>query len=466
MLFDSWIFAAFALLVFPLYYGLSLRPQNLLLLAASYVFYGAWDPRFLSLILLSTLLDWFLGKGIARSENPRRRRFFLFLSCAGNLGILGFFKYFGFFSESLRGLFHAMGFEVPALTLEIVLPVGISFYTFQTMSYTIDIYRGTLRPARRFLDFALFVAYFPQLVAGPIERASRLLPQLEKQRSIEARSLREGAWLILFGLFKKAVIADNLGVLVDRAFADGADPSGVTSLLAIYAFAYQIYCDFSGYSDIARGLAKLMGIELCKNFNRPYLARSPKEFWERWHISLSTWLRDYLYIPLGGNRGGKSATYRNLLLTMLLGGLWHGAAWTFVLWGLYQGLLLIAARALKLRLPLPESLRPLVERIVMFQFICLGWLIFRAQSLEQILAMLSSIATEFRLDSSSAALFFQLVSLGGMLWFLEALVRNEDDPLEIRGWQGLVGPALVTMLVLALVVLTPPGGRAFLYFQF
>ena len=297
-----------------------------MLLVASYAFYGAWDWRFLGLIVLSTVVDYVVGMSLAATGDPRRRQFLVTASIVANLGILGLFKYAGFFAKSLVGLGASLGVEIPAFALDVVLPVGISFYTFQTLSYTIDIYRGTLKPTRRFLDFALFVAFFPQLVAGPIERASRLLPQVLQPRHVTWEKFGSGSWLILWGLFKKVVIADNLAFLVNAVYATDASPTGWQVVAGTVAFAWQIYCDFSGYSDIARGLARLMGFELMVNFNLPYAARSPADFWRRWHISLSTWLRDYLYIPLGGNQGGALRTYRNLGLTMLLGGLWHGAA--------------------------------------------------------------------------------------------------------------------------------------------
>ena len=341
MLFNSQVFLIFFVVVYGLYRLLPHRWQNVLLLVSSYFFYGWWDWRFLTLIFLSTVIDYIAG-GIIYSAGPnqRRRKAAVVVSMTSNLVILGFFKYFNFFADNLSAVLQYAG--LPAFTrhLNIILPVGISFYTFQAMSYALDIYRGHLKPARSFLNFATFVAYFPQLVAGPIERASNLLPQIENPRTITRAGIESGAWLIFWGLFKKCVIADNLAVLVDGVFgATGA--TGATSLLALYAFAFQILCDFSGYSDIARGLARWMGVELMLNFNNPYAALNPKDFWSRWHISLSSWLRDYLYIPLGGNRKGRRRTYINLALTMLLGGLWHGAAWTFVTWGAFHGLLLV-----------------------------------------------------------------------------------------------------------------------------
>jgi len=300
MLFNSQVFLIFFVVVYGLYRLLPHRWQNVLLLVSSYFFYGWWDWRFLTLIFLSTVIDYIAG-GIIYSAGPnqRRRKAAVVVSMTSNLVILGFFKYFNFFADNLSAVLQYAG--LPAFTrhLNIILPVGISFYTFQAMSYALDIYRGHLKPARSFLNFATFVAYFPQLVAGPIERASNLLPQIENPRTITRAGIESGAWLIFWGLFKKCVIADNLAVLVDGVFgATGA--TGATSLLALYAFAFQILCDFSGYSDIARGLARWMGVELMLNFNNPYAALNPKDFWSRWHISLSSWLRDYLYIPLGG----------------------------------------------------------------------------------------------------------------------------------------------------------------------
>ena len=259
--------------------------------------------------------------------------------------MLGFFKYFNFFADSLHAVFDGLGWQVDFVTLRVLLPVGISFYTFVTMSYVIDVYRREIPPTRDLLDFAVFVAFFPHLVAGPILRASTLSPQIDAPRRISRDQMRDGAWLIAWGYFQKVFVADNLAGLANGVFDPGARPTGINVLLGVYAFAFQIYGDFAGYSNIARGTSKLMGIELIENFRFPYFVRTPQEFWRHWHISLSTWLRDYLYIPLGGNRGGEWQTRRNLLLTMVLGGLWHGAAWTFVLWGVYQGVLLIGYRA-------------------------------------------------------------------------------------------------------------------------
>lgn len=347
MLFNSFEFLAFLCIVLPVYFFLKhLRRQNYWLLAASYFFYGCWDWRFLSLIVISTLNDYFCAKGIDRAQTPARRRIFLWLSIGVNLGILGFFKYYGFFVGSLTDLLGVFHITFHPKLLDVILPMGISFYTFQTMSYTIDVYQRKYPASHRFLDFALYVAFFPQLVAGPIERAHRLLHQIETPRCFSSTQFKEGCYLIYLGLFQKVFVADNLARIVNPVFAVNGDQNGALVLIAVYAFAFQIFCDFAGYTNIARGVAKLFGFELMLNFNLPYLAKNPQDFWRRWHISLSTWLRDYLYIPLGGSRLGPWRNLRNLVLVMALGGLWHGAAWTFVIWGLYHGLLLAGHRVI------------------------------------------------------------------------------------------------------------------------
>ncbi len=400
MVFNSLPFAGFFLVVYALYRVLPHRAQNVMLLVASYVFYSAWDWRFLSLLVGSTVVDFFVAQYLGRTQDPVRRKRALVLSLSFNLGMLGFFKYFNFFAGNLAALGSLAGLHLDPATLHVVLPIGISFYTFMTMSYVIDVYRREIDPSRRFVEFALFVAYFPHLVAGPILRASRLLPQIEQPRSVTLAQSIEGLWLIGWGLFQKMFVADNLARVAGTVFGASAAPAGVDVLLATYAFAFQIYGDFAGYSNIARGLSKLMGIELNVNFLYPYFVTSPRAFWREWHISLSTWLRDYLYIPLGGNRGSSARTNRNLLITMLLGGLWHGAAWTFVLWGAYQGLVLIAARALegphaRERSPSALSVRTIVLGILMFHVTCYGWLIFRSQSVGQIASLTHALVTNF-----------------------------------------------------------------------
>ncbi len=329
MLFNSYCFWLFFLVVFVLYAGLNHKWQNRLLLVASYIFYGAWDWRFLSLIWISTVVDFFVALKIDEhrhsSNHERQKKLWLIVSLCTNLGLLGFFKYCGFFVEEMGQLMDWLGVPLSLPSLSIVLPVGISFYTFQTMSYTIDVYRDQIRPVRDFEGFALYVAFFPQLVAGPIERSTHLMPQIIKPRQLTSDGYIEGLYLVLLGMFKKVVIADNMAIIVNAVFQSPVSQlSGLECLLGVYAFAFQIYGDFSGYSAIARGVSKFLGFDIMVNFNLPYFAQSPQEFWHRWHISLSTWLRDYLYIPLGGNRHGTARTYRNLMVTMVLGGIWHG----------------------------------------------------------------------------------------------------------------------------------------------
>ena len=471
MFFNSWQFVAFIIPTLCMYYMLPHRGQNRLLLACSYLFYGAWDWRFLSLIWISTLVDYFIAHKMAKEDREGRRKALLVVSLAVNLGFLGFFKYFNFFSDSLSVLLTGIGLPPSPFILDVVLPVGISFYTFQTLSYTIDVYRGKLTPCRNILDFALFVAFFPQLVAGPIERASSLLPQLLKRRTVQRDMVLSGLWLILWGYFKKVVIADNLAHYVDQVYGGGAPLNALTVTLATYAFAYQIYCDFSGYSNIARGLSKLMGIELMKNFDIPYIASTPSEFWRRWHISLSTWLRDYLYIPLGGNRGTGLLTYRNLMLTMVLGGLWHGAAWNFVLWGFFHGLILIVYRRLKIRGPKSTEIswRAVSKRwgaiLFMFHLTCVGWFLFRVESLAQISAMLQAFAAPVVMDTFTLMMMIVLTISMALLWPVEIWLKNADNPQLRPGW-AYAGPVLVGCLLVALILLAPQVYSSFIYFQF
>ena len=476
MVFNSLQFAVFFVIVYALYRCLNHTWQNRMLLAASYVFYGMWNWRFLFLILLSTVLDYACGLLIHDARDARRRKLLLIVSMVGNLTILGVFKYYDFFASSLQDLLAWFGLSVQPIYLKVALPLGVSFYTFQTMSYTIDIYRGQMRPTRRFVDFALFVAFFTQLVQGPIERARGLLPQILSPRALTPKKTAEGCYLIFWGLFQKIVVADNLARIVNSVFAAPPPYDGVAVLLAVYAFTFQIFCDFAGYTNMARGLAKCLGFELTINFNLPYFATNPSEFWRRWHITLSTWLRDYLYIPLGGNRKGAARTYRNLALTMLLGGLWHGAAWTFVLWGAYHGMLLIAHRLLQpalKRIPEPES--PLVRKAVFllrvaffFHLICIGWLLFRAKSVGQVGQMLTSLC--FNLSASGfAAAQPTFVALGFLLWFLlliQVFQYRTNDPLFVLKLPAWVRGVVYLILILTMIVAGVQGGQDFIYRQF
>ena len=473
MVFNSLEFVLFFVVFYAMYRVLPHRPQNWLLLVASYYFYAAWDWRFLGLLIASTVVDYSVALYLGRPHDQRRRRRVLWISIAFNLGVLGFFKYFGFFADNLQVLLAALGVGVTLPVLHVILPIGISFYTFMTMSYVIDVYRRDIEPTRDLLDFAVFVAFFPHLVAGPILRASSLLPQIARPRAPTRAQMSEGTWLVGWGLVKKVFVADNLAPIVDAVFSNPS-PSGLEVLLGVYAFAFQIYGDFSGYSDIARGLSKWMGIELNLNFLFPYFVRSPQAFWRHWHISLSTWLRDYLYIPLGGNRGPAPATYRNLMLTMVLGGLWHGAAWPFVLWGVYQGLLLVAFRWVGERWQGARWIGAL-ERpgwkaagwAVMFHLTCYGWLIFRADSAGAIGRMSDALVTGWARPSASAPEYaVQLLFYAGPLMALHALEawRNDLDavprlPLAVR-YAVFVGLAYLTLLFGEF------GGSQFIYFQF
>lgn len=427
----------------------------------------------LSAILLAILIF----PKLQRLSVTTKRKVFVTVSIVVNLSILGFFKYFNFFAESFVDLSVSLfGIEPNALTLDIVLPVGISFYTFQTMSYTIDVYRKQLKASNDLKEFAAFVSFFPQLVAGPIERGKHLLPQFQVHRVFPSYDkIQEGIWLIAWGLFKKLVIADNVALVANTVFAPydngefgNAPTDGFTLLIAVYAFAIQIYCDFSGYTDIARGTAKLFGFDLMVNFRLPYFAADPSSFWRRWHISLSTWLRDYLYIPLGGNRDGNWNTYRNLSLTMLLGGLWHGAAWNFVIWGIYHGALLSVYRALGIdteKRGYPRWKR-LLMTIFFFQLTCVGWLIFRAQNTETIGLFLYHIFTNpvvsaDTIDFAKTVLFYS--------WFLVVVqfiqfFTNELNPLRFAHW--FVKLHVWHFVLMSLVVLAASGTAEFIYFAF
>lgn len=460
MLFNSAVFLKF-FAGFLLLYWLArndLRARNILIVLASYLFYGWWDYRFLGLIVFSSVLDYGLGLAIARQSNPRPRKLWLTLSIVANLGILGFFKYFGFFINSLAALLQRLDIPFHTSTLSIILPVGISFYTFQTMSYTIDVYRGAVPPCRNLVSFLAFVSFFPQLVAGPIERAGHLLPQFERTLTITLPMLREGVWLMLWGLFKKVVIADNLDPLVSMVY-QGDNFTGPAVVLATVAFGFQIYCDFSGYSDIARGLARILGFDIMWNFNLPYFATSLREFWQRWHISLSAWLRDYLYISLGGNRRGAARRYANLFITMLLGGLWHGAAWNFVLWGAWHGMGLIAHRAFGLRI------RRVLSWLITMLFVFYGWLLFRAKSFEQIMDMTAAFsnwsapAWTGSYVANLAAFATPLVAME--VWQFRA--RNLLVALSLSRWPLAV---LQAFLLLAIILYWERADLPFIYFQF
>lgn len=479
MLFNSFIFWGFFVLVLALYRVLPHRAQNWLLLVASYVFYGYWDWRFLALIFFSTAVDYYLGSAIADSGDQRKRRLLLVTSVVVNLTVLGFFKYYGFFVTEANAALAAIGLTSALPVLQIVLPVGISFYTFQSLSYTVDVYRGQTQAARSLADFALYVSFFPQLVAGPIERSSALLPQVLTPRVMDRPGLAEGIYLILLGLVKKVVVADNMAVIANHVFSRPADSlTGVEVLVGVYAFAFQIYGDFSGYSNIAQGLARIMGFRLSWNFHMPYFSTSPSDFWNRWHISLSSWLRDYLYIPLGGNRDGAYKTYRNLALTMLLGGLWHGAAWTFVVWGAFHGLILIVYRVMpwlggtvssgdrtSVGSALPDAGR-LLRMVLMFHLVCFSWLLFRAEGMGQVWQMLGVMAGDFRATPFAWFGLGMLAFVALPLLAYEAWLERHQNQLVILERGVWLQSAVLLYFLLMLIVFPPIQRQAFIYFQF
>ena len=467
MLFDTPIFIVFLVIVVFCYWQLSQRNQNRFLLVASYFFYGWWDWRFLCLMIASTTIDYYIAIKIADTEDARARRLLLTLSLIINFAILGFFKYFNFFTDSVvRGL-STFGLHPSVKFLEIVLPPGISFYTFQEVAYIVDVYKKRLEPSRSFVDYALFISLFPHLIAGPIQRPSHLLPQVHSDRTWDSEKVFSGLLLILEGLFRKVVIADNCALVANAAFGGAfGKPSILVTMLGMYAFAWQIYGDFSGYSNIARGAAQLMGFHFMVNFRQPYLADSVQDFWRRWHISLSTWLRDYLYIPLGGNRYGERQTYRNLLVTMLLGGLWHGANWTFVVWGgLHGGALAIERKLWGASSEQIQAGRKWVKRIVIFHFVCLTWIFFRATSLSSAWAMVKGLGVwAWRPEFPSAVLFLVIFSLP--LFMLDLYLESTGDEYGFASWETRPRVAFGLACTLAIVALGANQANAFIYFQF
>jgi alginate O-acetyltransferase complex protein AlgI len=471
MTFNSLEYAAFLPAVLLLYWRLDRRRQNWLLLAASYLFYGAFDWRFLGLLMISTGTDYTVGRLLQVNEDDRRRKVIFSLSLVVNLGILGFFKYWNFFTNEGQRFARHLGLDLSPPVLHILLPVGISFYTFHGMSYTFDVYRRHIKPTRSLLSFAVFVAFFPQLVAGPIGRAHLQLPQFERDRMPpDWDRIRQSVLLILIGLFKKVAIADALAPFVSKAFAAPGSTGSVQLVIGVYAFALQIYGDFSGYSDIARGSAWLLGIDLPENFNQPYLSRTITEFWRRWHISLSNWLRDYLYVPLGGNRGSEISTYRNLMLTMLIGGLWHGAATTFVIWGGIHGALLAFERRFS-RAARADYRRPFVFRtdivpaLVTFNLACVAWVFFRASSFHQAFQYLGGIAKLRGGSIDIDALVTLLYGAAAMLAIDWVQRRARDHTALLNAAPALRGAAY-GLMVLPILIFSGGTPVPFIYFRF
>lgn len=477
MLFNSLEFLIFFPLVYILYwffFNKSLKYQNIVILISSYVFYGWWDYRFLGLILLSTLVDYFIGKLIPAQKDNFKKKILLYLSVGFNLGILGFFKYYNFFIESLNGLFTNFNFsEAHLWTLNIILPVGISFYTFQTMSYTLDIYRGNLKPTDNFISFASFVAFFPQLVAGPIERATKLLPQISQKRKFSHQQSLAGIKLMIWGFFKKVVIADSLAPTVDIIFSEYSIYDTRTLIIGAIFFAFQIYCDFSGYSDIAIGLSKLFGFELMSNFKYPYFSRNIGEFWRRWHISLSTWFRDYIYIPLGGSRNGKKIAVRNIFIIFLVSGIWHGANWTFLFWGFFHALLFLPSflfntnRTFNNNIIAENSLFPSFKEtlyvITNFCLVTIGWIFFRSDSITSAFGYLSHILSN---NGYTLAIEFNLFIYLTILLILEYVIRRNERCIKFSNIPQINKFIFIVISVITILLFFKEDPSNFIYFQF
>ena len=472
MLFNTLEFAIFFIIVYCIYLLLNHKRQNIFLLAASYFFYAAWNWKFLFLMFFSTAICYTCSIKVYEQTNSKLRKIYLFIAIITDLLILGFFKYYNFFADNIHGFLLLFNVNLESGILKVVLPVGISFYTLQSIGYVIDVYRKEIEPERKFLNFALFISFFPQLVAGPIERAKNLLTQIVNERKPTLNNFYDGSFLIFWGLFQKVFIADNLSKIVEQAFGGTGHYEATQVLIALYAFAFQILCDFEGYSNIARGIAKLMGFNIIVNFNLPYFSTNPKEFWSRWHISLSTWFRDYLYVPLGGNRNGSLLMYRNLLIVMLIGGLWHGAAWTYVIWGIYHAVLLIGHRLLNPYLNILQIKNIILEKIffiirvfIFFHLVCVGWLFFRASSLHQALNMLQAIFLNFQLPSH-IDFGRTYLTLGMIFLSVQLLQFIKKDQMAVLKLPALVRSIIYFVIYYSIIVYGVTGGKEFIYFQF
>jgi D-alanyl-lipoteichoic acid acyltransferase DltB (MBOAT superfamily) len=458
MLFHTWTFAAFLLIAWPVYLAVkATRLKSPWLLLVSYVFYGWWNPLYLLLIVFLTTVDYLVALGMARSARKTR---WLLVSLASNLGLLGFFKYAGFVVNSLNDLLAWAGLHYAIPAPDVLLPVGISFYVFRSMSYVIDGYRGDVQPERHFIRYATYVSFFPQLVAGPIERAGHLLPQLRQPAKFSPDELAEGLSLFVVGLFKKIALADYLTLYVDKVYAAPGQFDSPALLLATFAFGWQIYFDFSGYTDMARGVARLFGVRLMLNFNNPYLATSLGDFWRRWHISLSTWFRDYLYIPLGGNRAGTFNTYRNIFLTMLMCGLWHGAAGTFVVWGLLHAGGQLLTRRLEASTFYKERVPPFAKRFWVFAFVTFAWVFFRAATFSDACLVVRRLLASPWSDPAFPLLAVGLIcAVWGYQFVYESRFRSVLRTAPVR-----VGA--VVAMVLYMLVFVSAGNQPFIYLKF
>ena len=476
MLFNSFDFLVFFPIVFIIYWFVlnkNLKYQNIFLLLSSYVFYAWWDWRFLLLIIFSSIIDYNAAIQISKTQNKNKKKHWLILSLVINLGLLAVLKYFNFFSESFSNLFSSIGWQVDTLTLNVILPVGISFYTFQTLSYTIDVYRKEIKPSKDIIAFFTFVTFFPQLVAGPIERAKNLLPQFYKKRKINYAFASDGMRQIAWGLFKKVVVADNAAIIVNEVFINYQDQSAINLLIGAIFFAFQIYGDFSGYSDIAIGTARLLGFDLKQNFAFPYFSRDIAEFWRRWHISLSTWFRDYVYIPLGGSKGSNLNKIKNTFIIFLVSGLWHGANWTFIFWGLLNALyflpLLISNRNRShINIVAENSIFPNIKDFIkiLFTFFItvLAWVFFRAPSIE--------IAFEYIFKIFNKSLFqFPSVDIKPFLFItiliiFEWINRKKQHGFAIDNIKLLPIRWILYIFVFCLILLFHASSQPFIYFQF
>ena len=469
MLFSSFHFFIFLIVV--LFVAAVLRKYSgkseiwFLVIASAY-FYGQWNWSYLLLIYITIVVDYILGLKCYKSDNPQK---FLTISLIVNLGILGFFKYANFLIATGNGITTEFGYSYQMQLFDILLPVGISFYTFQSLSYTIDIYRGQLQPRKKLIDYALFVSFFPQLVAGPIVRASEFFEQLDKKRCFSFAMAQSGVMLILLGLVKKVVFADNLALFVDPVFDNPEGVSGLITLLAVYAFAFQIYFDFSGYTDIAIGVAKLLGFTFPQNFNYPYVALSIGDFWRRWHMTLSRWLRDYLYISLGGNRKGSWLTLRNLFLTMFLGGLWHGASWNFAIWGVLHGIYLAIERLIDhlnwFKWNLNYKFIRVIKWFVIFHMVCFAWIFFRSQELQLSLIILENIrnlSESFSISDINKISYYLIFSMPVIHWLSSKLMIGSRSH-SMRSYEYIIWQ---TVFIMILLIFQPEQTGSFMYFQF
>lgn len=488
IIFNSLKFLIFFPLVVTVYFLFPHRYRHVLLLVASYYFYMVWKPEYILLILLSTIINYFLALAMDKEKDKQRNKKYLYISLISNLGILFIFKYFNFFAESLNSIFSIFRSNSSLPIISLLLPMGISFYTFQTLSYTIDVYRGTTKAEKNFSIFALYVTFFPQLVAGPIERSEKLLPQFYQEHKFDYYNVTNGLKRMVWGFFKKVVIADRVAIMVNTVFNNPTNYQGFPLILATILFAVQIYCDFSGYSDIAIGCAKVMGFDLIENFNRPYFSKSISEFWKRWHISLSRWFRDYLYIPLGGNRVKLSRYYFNLFFTFFISGLWHGASWTFVIWGALHGIYLIMGQVMRpIREKIVSSIKldklPLLHRFIQvfitFALVCFAWIFFRANSINDAIYVVKNLFVNIEqcfniryvvssifalgLNSIETAIAFSSI---GVLILVSLIQRNDSVRYKIQKLPNIVRYAVYCTSIVILITFAYVGNSQFIYFQF